>query len=284
MTTFPPPSKSLKLVGLGSSFAAGPGLKPIVNQQAGRSGVNYINLLGRYLSEPSSGLATTKVGVEVTDLSISGATLLTILSEPQIANGVTFSPQLDSLPDDADIVTLTGGGNDLGYIGGLMMAALPQTPYVGWLLSLIARLSGRVPPSDPRPSAEEVTNRFTSLIDAIHQRAPKARIILITYLTCLGDDVDISSGLLAKDQIEEGRRVAEVLRGCYVEAQRRRGDICELVDVIEESKAHGIGSKEPWMAGWELGMLWSGQAAFHPTYKGHEYIAKRLKEVIERGT
>jgi len=272
----PKPPKTLKLVGLGSSFAAGPGLLPLTNTPAARSSVNYINLLARLLSTPTT-------NVEVTDHSISGATLLTILSDNQICSGVPFPPQIEGIPEDSDIVTLTGGGNDLRYIGGMARAAIPQTPYLGGILSLAARLSGTLPPDDPLPTPEEITQRFIAIIDAIHTRCPKARIILITYLTLLGSHATPSTVSLTSIQIEELRKVGETLRACYLEASKRRKGICELLDVSEGSWDHGIGSEEPYMAGWEVGMLWRGQAPFHPNYKGHGYIAERLREVIERG-
>jgi lysophospholipase L1-like esterase len=271
----PTMSNPLNLVGIGSSFAAGPGLAPLSNRAAARSSVNYINLLGQSLKTDSR-------RVNVTDLSISGATLLTVLSEPQTMGGVEFPPQIPAIPVEADIVTLTAGGNDLMYIGGLVRNAMNETAYVGGVLSALLRWSGRLPPPSTPPSAEEVTARFTQVIDAIHARAPNARILLVTYLTCLGNHVQAGVNTqLTAAQIDRGKKTAEMLKRCYVEASRQRSDICELVDVSEESKAYAIGSDEPWMAGWSLGMMVTGETPFHPTYKGHVHIAQRLKQVIE---
>ena len=269
-------AEPLKIVGLGSSFAAGPGLKPLTNSAAGRSSVNYVNLLAKLLS--------TSRSAECVDLTVSGATLLNVHTETQVCGSVEFPPQISMLPSDADIVTLTAGGNDLSYIGGLMLGSIRRTAYVGRLLDLALKLSGRVPGPNTPPTAEDVTKRFVAIIDTIHAKAPGARIILVTYLTCLGDDIEPAVNTqLSKEQIDDGRKTAETLRRCYIDAQGQRSSICELVDVSEESKAHGVGSDDPWMAGWDLTMLWTGTTPFHPTYKGHEYIAQRLYRIVAEG-
>ena len=98
----------LRIAALGSSFAAGSSVEPIENQAAGRSSRNYAHQLAE------------KLNADLTDLTISGATLLTVLDQKQdVGWGQTFDPQLDHLSRDANIVTLTAGGNDLGYIGGM---------------------------------------------------------------------------------------------------------------------------------------------------------------------
>ncbi len=81
-----------RICALGSSFASGPGIKPLDDVSAGRSAKNYPHLLA------------AKLGAELTDLTCSGATLLDVLNT-----------QAHQVLEDADLVTLTAGGNDLGY-------------------------------------------------------------------------------------------------------------------------------------------------------------------------
>lgn len=93
------------VVALGSSFAAGPGIDPIVDRSALRSGRDYPHLLAE------------RLGAELTDLTVSGATTATILDRPQrTVRGCWFPPQADGIPADADLGTITAGGNDLGYM------------------------------------------------------------------------------------------------------------------------------------------------------------------------
>jgi lysophospholipase L1-like esterase len=85
-----------RIAALGSSYAAGPGIPPVVNRAAMRSGRNYPHLLADAL------------GAQLTDLTVSGATTSTILDTSQ-----RVPPQLTQLPADADLVLITAAGNDL---------------------------------------------------------------------------------------------------------------------------------------------------------------------------
>lgn len=101
----------LHLVALGSSFAAGPGIQPQASPlAASRSKRNFVNLLSQKL--PNS---------RVTDLTVSGATLLNLLVDAQVSGGTTFPPQLEGLPEDADVVMILGRGNDMSYIGDMLL-------------------------------------------------------------------------------------------------------------------------------------------------------------------
>ena len=85
----------LHIAALGSSFAAGPGMEPIVDTVARRSSKNYAHLTAAALD------------AKLTDLTSTGATLLNVLSEPQsfwLARSLV--PQLELLPPDVNIVTL----------------------------------------------------------------------------------------------------------------------------------------------------------------------------------
>jgi hypothetical protein len=89
------------IAAVGSSFAAGPGIEPIVEVAAMRSGKNYAHLLAG------------RLGARLVDLAVSGATTANIVDTPQqMAGGQAFPPQIDGVPADADIVTIMAGGND----------------------------------------------------------------------------------------------------------------------------------------------------------------------------
>ena len=96
------PKQYKHVVSLGSSFAAGPSIPPIADVYAKRSHQNYACLLAKAL------------GAQHTDLTVSGATTDNILSIPQVTglnplNRFTFPPQIEGLPEDADLVTITAG-------------------------------------------------------------------------------------------------------------------------------------------------------------------------------
>jgi len=261
-------TKTLHIAALGSSFAAGPGIPPRANRAAGRSGNNYPHILAKQL------------GAQLTDLTVSGATLKTILSEPQPsvlgAYFGIFEPQIKGLPSDADIVTITAGGNDLGYIGGVIHDALKPS-FFGRLLSRM------IPPRKSDVTAEDVAETFIAVVDEVRQTAPRSRVLLVEYLTLFGSDIKPGENTtLDEAQIRYHKSVAETLERAYglvVEAR----PWCEVVPVGKLSRGHGIGSEEPWVEGFSLGVLWQGNM-FHPNLKGMHGVADLIYEKLKDKT
>ena len=102
-----------RYVALGSSMAAGPGITPRVPgspRAAGRSARNYPHLVARTL------------GLDLVDVTYSGATTAHVLSEAQRG----APPQIDALDGTETLVTVTIGGNDAGYVPMLFAAGLPR--------------------------------------------------------------------------------------------------------------------------------------------------------------
>ena len=101
-----------RYVALGSSFAAGPGIParaPGSPRRAGRSASNYAHLVAREL------------GLDLHDVTYSGATTGDIL-RPSAAGQPA---QLDAVTPATRLVTLTAGGNDVGYLPRLTLPACP---------------------------------------------------------------------------------------------------------------------------------------------------------------
>jgi len=244
-----PQEKKLQITSLGSSFAAGPDIPPQINPfAAGRSGQNYPHLLAKHLN------------ADLTDLTVSGATLLNITVDSQSTPfSETFPPQVSGLPEDTNIVTVTAGGNDLGYIGGMISDACG------------AELQS------PLLSPSQLEERFGGVLDVIHKRAPRARVYLVEYLAVLGPDTKPNQDIpLNKERIEHYRKVAAVLQHAYAVAEESRSDWCERVPIHELSQEHALGSKEPWVGGFETGPL------LHPNLDGMKAVAKILAERVQK--
>lgn len=260
--------KTLHLISLGSSFAAGPGIPPSSLRSASRSANNYASILA----------STIPAITKHTDLTISGATLSTILSEPQTFFGTTFSPQLEGVTPDADIVTLTAGGNDLGYIGGVIRDEVASR----WWGGLLARW---LPESSAEMSVEELAGRFENVLEAVHERAPKARVFLVEYLTVLGADAEPGRCVsMSRERVEWHCGVARRLHEASVLAVERvgRGDgerWCELVGVAQGSEGHGVESEENWVEGLTWLSAWSGNI-FHPNERGMRAVAGMIGEML----
>ena len=104
-------------------MAAGPGIRPRAAGsplRAGRSARNYPHLIAG------------RLGLDLTDVTYSGATTAHIVRERQ--NGAP--PQVDALEGSEYLVTITIGGNDAGYVPLLFAAtanhlrALTAVPHV----------------------------------------------------------------------------------------------------------------------------------------------------------
>ncbi|KAJ5551365.1 hypothetical protein N7535_000684 [Penicillium sp. DV-2018c] len=246
------PKKKLIIASLGSSFAAGPDIPPQIEPFAAmRSGQNYPHLLAKQLN------------ADLTDLSVSGATLLNITVEPQATPfNKTFPPQITELPEDADIITLTAGGNDVNYIGGMIAD------------SCEAELQSTAP-----LSPDQLAERMGSVLDQIHKRAPRARVFVVEYLAVLGPGTQAGRDIpLTQERLEHYRGVASILQHACSVAADSRSDWCETVPIHELSQGHALGSAEPWVGGFSDGPL------LHPNLDGMKAVAAIVAERVQRSS
>ena len=222
---------ALQMASLGSSFAAGPGIP---------AGGNYAHLLA------------VKLGATLNDRSVSGSTLRGI------------SSQLARVQRDTDIITITSGGNDLGYVAGLMADSSGK--------SALPKVTSRV-------SEKELTVRFNKALADIHTKAPKAKVYLVEYLTMLGPNIKPGVNIpfsLARAEHHQG--VAATLQRATAAAAEGKAWV-ERVPVAKESRAHGVGSAEPWVNGNKRGK--EGGVAWHPNAAGMRAITDMLYDRIK---
>ena len=257
----------LHIASLGSSFAAGPGIQPKISRPARRSGANYAHLVASHLN------------AHLTDLSVSGATLKNIISEPQTTwPSNTFAPQIEGLSPDTDIVLLLGGGNDLGYVGGIMSDTL-QMSFLGRFLAWLIPSRKAV-----KLEAEDIKERFIEIIDEARKRAPGCRGLLVEYLTLFGGNAAPGVGLgkgWSVEMIEKHKAVAKTLSEAYRLAAKAREECCAVVGAAEKSWEHDIGSKEPWVEGFGWGVLWNRRAPHHPNAEGMKAVADMILESLK---
>lgn len=257
----------LKVAAIGSSFAAGPSIEPIIDKSAMRSGRNYAHQLAE------------KLNADLTDLTVSGATLLNVLNEPQQArSGDVFAPQLEGLTSDTDIVTLTGGGNDLGYSFGMIQDSMMS--YTGPLRYLLQRW---IEHPTTAVDLQQLTDRFVTVIDKVHELAPKSKVYLVQYLSVFGEFSKPGAGIpLAWHEIGYYRRRGVLLDQAYEQAAEARSEFVELVPVASLSEGHEVGTMEPWMEGFSWGMLLRGIVPYHPNLAGHTAVAEALYRQMQK--
>ncbi|KAI1082889.1 SGNH hydrolase [Whalleya microplaca] len=259
----------LHIASLGSSFAAGPSIPPVADEAAGRSGANFACLVAK------------RVGARLTDVTVSGATLLNLTTDPQDCGGRVFPPQIQSLPADADVVLVLGGGNDIGYIGGMFEDTL-SAYWLGGIVSLL-RGSG-APTAQDQLGVDGLASRYGTVLDAIHAKAPKAKVLVVEYFTMLGPDVRPGVNVpFNADRVEHHKKVAVVLNEATSKAVEERSDWCKLVSVAEPSTAHAIGSAEPWVSGFSWKLFYAG-GAYHPRAEGMKAVADIVyKKFVDLG-
>ena len=120
-----------------------------------------------------------RFGLDLVDVTYSGATTANVLTDSQ--NGAP--PQVDALDGSEELVTVTIGGNDVGYVPLLMAAGLPRfarsVPLLGGRRARHAR-------PDARDRAlVEVAESLKEVGRTLRQRAPRARVLFVDYLTLL---------------------------------------------------------------------------------------------------
>jgi lysophospholipase L1-like esterase len=243
-----------RYVALGSSMAAGPGIRPGAPGApfgSGRSARNYAHLVAEQLN------------LDLTDVTFSGATTANVLAERQRG----APPQINALDGSEELVTITIGGNDVGYVPLLMAAALPAAARRMPLLG--GRLRELLDRETRELALSQVGDSLRAVGAAVRRRAPRARVVFVDYLTLLPPDGVPAAPLSAADA-DLGRHVGARLEELTAAAAQATG--CKLVRAGQASRAHHGWSADPWAvgAGWPL--PWR-PAPFHPNATGMRVVA-----------
>jgi hypothetical protein len=122
--------------------------------------------------------------------------------------------------------------------------------------------------------------RLSLLLDAIHERSPHGRILVVNYLTILPPAGTCARLGLTAAQADDGRRIAGALAAITATAAQTHG--AELVDVALASQSHDVCASVPWVQGFIAGD--GGGVAFHPNIVGTHAVADRLLLALSRPT
>jgi lysophospholipase L1-like esterase len=253
-------------------MAAGPGISPLVDLGALRSGRNYPHQVAG------------RLGLALRDVTCSGATTAHVLHSAQRTVTGPRPPQIDAVTEDAALVTITVGGNDIGYIGGLTVGSLVNTAARG-----VGLVSGRAAGALRGLRTYDVTTEdwtrlhadLVEVLEAIRARASQARIVVVDYLTVIGADWQEGwrSPLSAMQAIHVQATAAGLARTTASAAATTEA---HLVAASQASWTHGVGSAEPWVTGFEVGVVpFGGRVPFHPNLAGMSAVADLVVRLLD---
>jgi lysophospholipase L1-like esterase len=244
-----------RYVAMGSSFAAGPGLPrraPGSPRRAGRSTANYAHLVAAALN------------LDLHDVTFSGATTGDILG-PAVGGRPA---QLDAVTPGTRLVTITAGGNDVGFLPRLTLTSLP------WPLRAVPRIRAQADAfGEPHATDErfaQLERNLATIATRLRERAPACRVLLADYLTILPPDGPAPAPPPPPDVAAWGRAIATRLAATFQAAAGSAG--WTYVGVSAASSGHHAWSAEPWTRRFHLSLR--GGAPYHPNAAGMAAAAR----------
>jgi lysophospholipase L1-like esterase len=252
-----------RYVALGSSFGAGPGLRPRAPgspRRAGRSAINYAHLAADHLA------------LDLHDATYAGARVADILAGARRGRA-----QLAALDASTSLVTITAGGNDIGYLPALTLASLPRTVRAHGPVR--RRLAGLTDDDRLGDRLRQLDRDLERLAIRIRVAAPSARVVLLDYLTILPPPPAPAPPLPAG--VAGWGRLAAAGLSRTLHSVAARTDL-GFVAVADASRAHHAWSAAPWTRRFHYSLR--GGAAYHPNAAGMANVALLLVEHLEHST
>lgn len=247
-----------RYVSMGSSYAAGPGVPDAADTdvRCARSTNNYAHQFAH------------KRGLTLVDVSCSGAKTADILAASEKA-----AAQIDAITADTRLVTVTIGGNDVGFVTLLGSASCRQ-------LQVGRKVPGGKCPAPPKVNDDTWRNLSMSMkriADEVRVRAPEAKLVFVNYPLVLPQTGQCSATPMTAEEAGSARAVAERLVAVTAAAARSNNAI--LVQASTLSIGHDACSVSPWINGFPL----PGQRPFvpyHPNFAGMSAVAEALDKAV----
>lgn len=256
-----------RYVALGDSYAAGPLIPVQSGQPSGclRSNQNYPSVLAKSAGQR-----------DFVDVSCSGATTDDFDAAQQVKPAPN-PPQYDALTGSEGLVSLTIGGNDIGF-GDIIQkcVSISSTNLLG---SACKDFYGKGGTDELTGRIDGTASKISDTIDEIKERSPEARVAVVGYPSILPDTgpgcypvVPFSAGDTAYL-----RGVEKDLNAMLAEQAKDAG--VDFVDTYTPTIGHDAcqvpGKK------WIEGLVPTSPAApVHPNALGERAMADALGEVV----
>jgi lysophospholipase L1-like esterase len=250
-------------VAMGSSYAAGPGIttvEPGTPPRCSRSVDNYAHQLAR------------RRGLVLTDAGCSGARTVHVLEAWD-----ELPAQLDALRPETRLVTVTIGGNDLGYMQVLGGGACRG-------LGLKESGPGRPCPDVRAPADAEydgVATRMRAIAAAVRARSPQAQLVFVDYVSVLPPDGTCELAPLGQADAALARQVDARLRAITATAARDAGAL--LLEASRLTRDHHACAADAWVHGFPRpDPQVPPVVVFHPKLPAMTAIAGALDSMLPR--
>ncbi|WP_298747245.1 SGNH/GDSL hydrolase family protein [uncultured Serinicoccus sp.] len=172
------------------------------------------------------------------------------------ATTADLAGQLPALDADTDLVTLTIGGNDIGWTQAIGACLLLDDPTCAQALAGSRLLVQGLLPA-----------RLDAALTAVGRAAPDAHVVVTGYPHLFTPEAGgfVNASPEEQEALNEG---ADLLNATVAAAAQRRG--FDYVDVVRRFDGHGVNAPDPWV----------DPTTFHPTVAGQETYAAALTAAV----
>lgn len=244
-------------VALGDSFAAlGPTTAPTTGPDA----------CHRSIRNHASLLAERPDVAQLDDVTCGGAETpdMTSSQVPQTP------PQFDALTEDTDLVTLSIGGNDIGF--GDMVGCIVRTPRADTGAPCRGQLEATV-----TDALDGLGARLDEVYAGIRERSPDARIITTAYLPLVPDHGGCHFvSRMSPGDVTWTRHVTERINMVVGDAAQRAGTEAVLPDDAQDRSA----CAPPDIRYTDFTGVETGSHPMHPTATGHRAVADAVAALL----
>jgi lysophospholipase L1-like esterase len=252
-----------RYVALGDSYTSAPNTGEQAGTPAGceRSNNNYPSLV-----------AVTIKPAEFVDVSCSGAVTGSMSGQQQTRDG-TNPPQLNAVTAGTTLVTVGIGGNDVGFIALAKDCATARPSSSPCRDKLTAggrdQLAERI---------ATTSTRVAELLDKIHAKAPKARIVVVGYPTVLPDGNGCWPSLpVGAGDVIYLREALGKLNDAL--AEQAKAHKAGFADTAAPTKGHDVCTASD--TRWVEGIVPTSKAiALHPNAKGEQAMADAVEKLV----
>ncbi|MFC8682272.1 SGNH/GDSL hydrolase family protein [Microbacterium ureisolvens] len=224
---------------VGDSFAAGVGAGSYLDTSCYRSSRSYPKLLDADADK-----------------------LLAAFPACSGANTSAVIAQTSAVPAGAALVTVTVGGNDVGFADVMQNCFVLPT----------STCASKIAAGGAIATSDAFAANIAAVIAAIRAKAPAARIVVAGYPLLFALSGGVNSKYAWADEVNAQ---TVVLNDVIERVAVANGAV--FVDVEDDFAGHGIGSTAPWINDWSW---FNTTAGFHPTASGYIAYAAAIRAAV----